>query len=93
MSGFYVICFDVRDERRLLKVSDALENFGCRVQRSLFECYLDGAELKALKEKLAGLLDPAEDQVRYYILCPKDRAGIVIDGEGEVTKEHDFLLF
>ncbi len=93
MRRFYVICFDVRDERRLVKISKTLEDFGCRVQRSLFECYLDETKLKALEEKLAGILDPEEDQVRYYNLCPKDRDGILIDGDGEVTREHDFLMF
>ncbi len=90
---FYVICFDVRDERRLVKISETLENFGCRVQKSLFECYLGETELKALDEKLAGLLDPAEDQIRYYTLCSKDKSGILVDGDGEVTREHDFFLY
>ncbi len=93
MKEFYVICFDVRDERRLARISNTLENFGTRVQRSLFECYLEEYELRRLKEKLAALGDFTEDQVRYYSICPKDKARMLIDGKGEVTRDPDFLMY
>ena len=37
MTTFYLICFDVRDAKRLRKIANEMENFGNRVQRSVFE--------------------------------------------------------
>jgi len=89
---FFMICFDIRDERRLVKVSDTLENYGCRVQRSVFECFLDEVQLSKLKAKMERLIDPGEDQVRYYVICPRDVKKILIDGPGTVTIDPDFLV-
>ena len=93
MKKFFMICYDIKDERRIIKVSDTLENSGYRVQRSIFECYLDETEFEAIKKKLACLIDPLEDQVRYYTLCPKDKSRILVDGEGEVTRDTDFMMY
>lgn len=92
MADFYVICFDIRDETRLTRVADTLENFGVRVQRSVFECYLSQREVAMLWKRLCQVADLAEDQIRYYQLCPRDMKRIAIDGPGEVTVERDFFL-
>lgn len=93
MSQFIVICFDVRDERRLRKISSELENYGQRVQRSVFECWLDDNDLFALKKSLTQLANAEQDQIRYYSLCPKDVADIQIDGPGSVTRDIRYSLF
>ncbi len=87
---FIVICFDIADNRRLRKVSTTLEDYGQRVQRSVFECHLKDEDLRVLKAKLAELIDPFEDHIRYYSLCSKDLPGILVDGRGEVTQDHDY---
>ncbi|MGZ5028157.1 MAG: CRISPR-associated endonuclease Cas2 [Methylobacter sp.] len=92
MTTFYVICFDVSDNRRLRKISNEMENFGVRVQRSVFECHLESAQLHELQRRLGNLMEPAEDQVRYYSLCGKDRQRIVIDGAGHLTADPDYNL-
>jgi CRISPR-associated protein Cas2 len=92
MSRFMMICFDVADDRRLRRISNELENFGQRVQRSVFECWLDEPDLFELKRRLGELLNPAEDQVRYYPLCPKDIRQIRIDGPGDVTGDIRYTI-
>ncbi len=92
MSRLYIVCFDISDKRRLRAVSRTLEDFGTRVQYSLFECYLDKDERKTLEKKITTLINPAEDHVRYYPLCPKDQKGILIDGKGQISSENDFHL-
>ena len=69
-----------------------MENFGTRVQRSVFECHLEAAQLQALQQRLSDLMNPAEDQVRYYNLCGKDKQLIVIDGAGQVSTDPDFTI-
>ena len=69
-----------------------MENFGVRVQKSIFECHLTEGELVKLQKRLAGLIDETEDTIRYYALCNKDIKGILIDGVGQVTPDVGFVL-
>ncbi|MBL1260116.1 MAG: CRISPR-associated endonuclease Cas2 [Thiotrichaceae bacterium] len=87
-----LICFDIRDKKRLRNVAKTLEGVGQRVQHSVFECHLDSIELAALKSMLATIINPAEDNIRYYPLCPKDRPEIKIDGPGRITEDPDYHL-
>jgi CRISPR-associated protein Cas2 len=93
MSRFYVICFDIADKKRLRQVSIQLENFGNRIQYSVFECHLSTADLTTLKQRIADIIDQEEDHVRYYGMCKKDYTKIFFDGDGALTKENAYLLF
>jgi CRISPR-associated protein Cas2 len=92
MAVFYMVCFDIRDDRRLRRVSDELENFGQRVQRSVFECWLDGKDRQALQARLRDVIDPAVDEVRFYSLSPKDLRNVVVDGPGSITVDTDYHM-
>ena len=92
MTRMVVICFDVRDNKRLYRVARELGNFGARVQKSVFECHLNEKQLEELQQRLAKWIDGEQDQVRYYFLCPKDVAGITIDGPGQVTFDPEFTM-
>lgn len=65
---FVVVCYDIPDNMRRNRVGKMLEGFGCRVQKSVFECDLEQKHLDKLKQKLRQLLQD-EDSVRYYYLC------------------------
>ena len=66
----YVIAYDIPDDRRRLKVARALEGHGERVQYSVFECQLTGKQFRALWQELGELIQPVEDSLRVYRLCP-----------------------
>ena len=87
---FVVVCYDIADERRLRRVAREAENFGTRVQKSVFECHVDVAHLAEMQQRIARLIDPLADEVRYYRLCPKDVEVIVFDGPGEVTTDWEY---
>jgi len=68
-----LITYDVNTEtaagqKRLRKVAKACENYGQRVQNSVFECLLDGARLQTLKATLLDIIDPEKDSLRFYYL-------------------------
>ena len=92
MTAFYLVCFDVREDKRLRKISVAMEDFGIRVQRSVFECHLESFQLLALKQRVSDIMNPNEDNVRYYHLCGKDKGQIIVDGIGAVSSDPDFHL-
>ncbi|RRJ63311.1 CRISPR-associated endonuclease Cas2 [Paenibacillus oralis] len=53
---------------RLRKVSKACQNYGQRVQNSVFECIVDAAQFTALKLELTQLIDEEKDSLRFYRL-------------------------
>jgi CRISPR-associated protein Cas2 len=54
--------------RRLRRVARACQNYGQRVQFSVFEVEVDPAQWAALKARLESLIDPKQDSLRYYYL-------------------------
>jgi len=93
MEHFYVICFDISNEKRLRKVAIQMEDHGQRIQYSVFECYLNEQNLQALKKQLMQIINPEEDHIRYYHLCPKDHKKIKLNGKGILTPNHDYHLY
>jgi CRISPR-associated protein Cas2 len=54
--------------RRLRRVARACQDYGIRVQLSVFECELDPAQWTGLRARLLDLIDPTSDSVRFYHL-------------------------
>ena len=67
---FYLICYDIPDDRRRKKVADLLEGYGLRVQYSVFECHLCAKKLKELQQRLRKQFNQHEDSIRFYPLSP-----------------------
>jgi CRISPR-associated protein Cas2 len=55
-------------QRRLRKVSKVCQNYGQRVQNSVFECVVDAAQYTSLKFELLEIIDEQEDSLRFYQL-------------------------
>ena len=68
-----LITYDVNTEteagkKRLRKVAKKCQDYGQRVQNSVFECIIDPARLKVLQSALEKIIDPKVDSLRYYYL-------------------------
>lgn len=68
-----LITYDVSTEtpqgkKRLRKVAKECVNYGKRVQNSVFECVMDAAKYREVKEKLIKLIDEKQDSIRFYYL-------------------------
>ena len=66
---FYVVAYDIPDDKRRTKVHRVLSGLGQWTQYSLFECFLTSKERVLLRDKLDAVLKPEEDSVRFYPLC------------------------
>ena len=71
-----LITYDVNTEtasgkKRLRKVAKQCENYGRRVQNSVFECILDQAQSVMLKQSLSDIIDENTDSLRFYYLGNK----------------------
>jgi len=70
---FVIVSYDVatsegKGQRRLRRVAKACQDFGQRVQFSVFECIVDPAQWAVLKDRLISEIDPDKDSLRFYYL-------------------------
>jgi CRISPR-associated protein Cas2 len=76
-----LVTYDVNTEteagkRRLQKVAKQCQNYGQRVQNSVFECLVDPARLKQLQSQLEKIIDVEKDSIRYYNLGDEWRSRV-----------------
>lgn len=55
-------------QQRLNKIAKLCEDYGIRVQYSLFECDVDPAQWEQLKHRLLMTFEPEKDSLRFYHL-------------------------
>ncbi len=70
---FVLVSYDVSTknnsgQRRLRRVAKACQDYGQRVQYSMFECIVDPAQWAFLKERLISEIDEEHDSLRFYYL-------------------------
>jgi CRISPR-associated protein Cas2 len=93
-----LITYDVNTEnaegqRRLRRVAKQCENYGQRVQNSVFECILDNAQCKLLKARLLDIIDLKRDSLRFYYLGNHYQSKIEHYGiKGSVEQEGVLIL-
>lgn len=68
-----LITYDVNTETaagkaRLRKVAKQCQNYGQRVQNSVFECDVDAAKCRQIKAILEDIIDKDRDSLRFYYL-------------------------
>jgi CRISPR-associated protein Cas2 len=70
-----LVAYDISDQKRLGKVARVCEDFGVRVQYSVFECRLEEAEFTEFWLQLLGEIDEEEDRLVAYKIdarCAKE---------------------
>lgn len=54
--------------KRLRRVAKVCQDYGQRVQNSVFECIIDATQYTVLKKKLLDVADLERDSLRFYRL-------------------------
>lgn len=68
----YDVCTeDAAGRKRLRQIAKECQNYGQRVQNSVFECIVDAAQCRQLQHKLVKLMDMDSDSLRFYYLGNK----------------------
>lgn len=79
----FLVCYDIAHPKRLRRVAKALEEYGSRLQYSVFECPLDKQRLAEVKAKISEVLHHEEDQVLFVSLGADAKdAGLIIESLG-----------
>jgi CRISPR-associated protein Cas2 len=66
--------------KRLRRVARACEDYGTRVQKSVFECQVGQKEWVKLSDRLLREIKPDEDSLRFYFL--DEKAGLRTEHHG-----------
>ncbi len=92
-----LVTYDVRTDskegrRRLRHVARACEDWGQRVQFSVFECDLDPAQWTALRARLIAAINPETDSLRFYMLGREWRRRVEHVGAKPATDMDGLLI-
>lgn len=85
MKANYIVCYDIRDDKRLSRVYRFMKQRGIHIQYSVFYCKLSWEELIIIKDELKSLINKKEDDIRIYPLPSEPKT--IIMGCGERVPE------
>ncbi len=80
-------------KKRLRKVAKKCEEYGVRVQNSVFECVVDSTQLRQLEIALEQIVDPDVDSLRFYKLGNNYRTKVRHVGAKPAIQVEDTLIF
>ena len=90
MRKSYLVCYDIRDDKRLARVAKAMRGFGDRIQYSIFECQFNAADLVRCRVALSDIINQRDDQVLFVDLGPAEgRGDRVITSLGQAYSKFD----
>jgi len=81
-----LVAYDIADPKRLTRVAKVCEDFGVRVQYSVFECRLEEADFQKFWRQLLEEIEDKEDRLVAYKIdahCAKETltAGTMVCSE------------
>lgn len=87
-----VVVYDIADDKRRNRFRRFLKELGIRSQKSVFECRLDGRELREIRSYCRHKLDLAQDAVRIYRVCANCMDKALIQGQGIRFSRLDWVI-
>lgn len=92
-----LVSYDVSTEtkagrKRLRRVARVCLNYGQRVQKSVFECRVNVAQLEMLKNDLLGIIDEREDSLRLYRIVEPLEKHVMEFGKFKAVDFEDTLI-
>ena len=89
---FSVIVYDIQKNSKRTKIAKILEKYGERVQKSVFECDLNLAEMNRLKGQLSQFEYDSEDSIRFYYMENSSVKRIEKIGGKEISLSREFYV-
>ena len=62
----WLIVYDIRDTKRLVKVSKCMESYAWRIQNSVFESSATAETIGRLKRELERIIDAQQDFILFF---------------------------
>ncbi|OQX79154.1 MAG: CRISPR-associated endonuclease Cas2 [Candidatus Omnitrophica bacterium 4484_70.1] len=89
---FVVVSYDIIDDRVRQRVANILEDYGVRVQYSVFEVEIDEKHFGIMKERIFKEIDKTSDKIHFYFLCNDCKKKIEYVGERETQDEEVYII-
>ena len=87
----HLVAYDIRTPKRLRHVAKVCEDFGIRVEYSVFECDLSEDHFQTLWTSLQNIIDPDEDCILAYKICGS--CVTKIESMGAIVRPGKTLLY
>ncbi len=75
-----LIAYDITKPKRLARVAKICEDFGIRVQYSVFECYLEEDRFREFWDLLIEAIDESDDRLVAYRLDARNARNTLTAG-------------
>jgi CRISPR-associated protein Cas2 len=85
-----VIGYDISQDGRRARVSATLQQWGERVQRSVFICQLDEDQLRDVLRRVGEIIDPLVDSVYAFRQCATCWDAVVVLGQATVQDDERY---
>ena len=89
---FFIVSYDITDDKRRLKVANVLEDYGDRVQFSVFEVFVSEKSKNRMLERIKRIVDKDNDSVRIYFLCRACLSKLEILGIGMRPDDPEVII-
>lgn len=89
---FFVISYDITDDKRRMQMLKLLKGYGTHVQYSVFECDLNATQFLRLQREIAAIIHRLSDSVRCYALDSAAVQRIQVFGVGRVSSDPLYYL-
>ena len=97
LNMYILVTYDVdtttkEGTRRLRQVAKACQDYGQRVQNSVFECELTEAQLCLLKDRIKEIINSSSDSIRFYHLHRNEQRRVDVLGAETAYNVKDTLI-
>ena len=65
----FLVAYDICEPKRLRRIATICEDYGIRVEKSVFECDVMPEDFDRLWAELSDTIDPADDAIVAYRIC------------------------
>ena len=62
--GIYIVAYDFSNNKLRSKIGNTLENYGRRIQKSVFRCFLSAEQIQELKFRTDSILKKHSDNLQ-----------------------------
>ena len=66
-----LVAYDITDPKRLHKAAKLCEDWGMRIQYSVFECRLEAQQFETFWSELSAVIEPRTDRIVAYKICTR----------------------
>jgi len=88
----YIISYDISQDRRRAKAANIIKDYGIRVQKSVFECFVKPDSFKKLIAQLDKIIDYKTDSILGYMVCEACLKHKQTMGQNIIQTKEDFFI-